>query len=69
MSNKTVDRVEVYKDDNVPEYMDGIFHFSDGTEEDHQELVDNEEFHSEEEMLESVAKRLGVHKDIVEVVN
>jgi hypothetical protein len=73
-----ITNVRVYLDDNVPEDMDGIIRIggvettdSDGNEkgiEIYQELVDNAEFHSEGELIKSVATRLGVNPKIVEIV-
>jgi hypothetical protein len=34
---------------------------------DHQELIDNTEYHSVEELIEDVATRLGVNPDIVAI--
>ena len=62
-------------DDNVPEYMDGIIRCGSvitkdengNTIDDHQELIDNAEFHSESELIASVAQRLGVSESIVKI--
>jgi len=67
--------VSVHLDDNVPEDMHGIIRCGSVVSEDedgnelknHQELIDNTEFHSEDELIEYVAKKLGVSKDIVGV--
>lgn len=69
--------VKVYLDDEVPEYMDGILRCGsfisedeNGNEiQDHQELIDNTEYHSQEELIEDVANRLSVSPDIVEIVD
>lgn len=71
----TIAFVRVTLDDDVPEYMDGIIRCGSVISEDengevindHQELIDNAEFHSEAELIASVAKRLGVTESIVEV--
>lgn len=73
-------RVEIYFDDDVPEYMDGIyrlgsvtsFYRKDESEADdeyeinHQELINNDEFHSAYEAIEFVALKLNVDKSIIE---
>ena len=67
--------VRVYLDDDVPEYMQGIIRcgsvFSDdedGNElKDHEELLDNAEYHSTQELISDVASRLGVSPEIVEI--
>lgn len=67
--------VRVCLDDNVPEYMAGIIRCSsvisedeNGDEiEDHQELVDNTEYHSAKDLIEDVSRRLKVSPDIVEI--
>lgn len=62
-------------DDNVPEYMDGIIrcgsvlsYDKNSIEVDHQELIDNTEYHSEDELVEDIAKRLEVNKSIIEII-
>ena len=35
---------------------------------DHQELIDNTEYHSAKELIEDVASKLGVNSDIVEII-
>ena len=39
----------------------------DGAEKSHDDLIDNKEFHSAQEMIEYVAGKLKVSPDIVEV--
>jgi hypothetical protein len=63
------------KDNYHEEYMDGIIRCGSviskdahGNEiTDHQELIDNTEYHSVEELVADVAKRLNVSPDIVEI--
>ena len=70
---KEIALVKIYLDDDVPEYMSGILRCGsvisedeDGNElKDHQELIDNLEFHSEEALIKYVAERLGVEIDII----
>lgn len=67
--------VRITLDDNVPDYMEGIIRCGSvisedengDTIKDHQELIDNAEFHSESELIASVAHRLGVSESIVEI--
>lgn len=67
--------VKVSLDDNVPEYMQGIIRIGQVISEDkngnqlddHQELVDNREFHAQSEIISFVAKALNVSESIVEV--
>ncbi|MBY6205531.1 hypothetical protein [Halomonas denitrificans] len=68
-----INYVSVHLDDDVPEYMRGIIRCGsvvsqdeDGNElKDHQELIDNTEFRSEDELISYVASKLGVSKDMV----
>ncbi|MEG0772987.1 hypothetical protein [Clostridium sp.] len=39
-----------------------------GIETNHQELIDNSEYHSEDSLIKDIAKRLGVNKDIIEII-
>lgn len=60
----------------MPEDMNGILRCGsvisedeDGNElKDHQELIDNAEFHSEKALIKYVAGNLGVEIDIVVIV-
>ncbi len=68
--------VDVKLDDNVPEYMDGIIRCSSVISEDkngerfnHQELIDNTEYHSVDELVKDVASRLSVSEDIISIVD
>lgn len=70
-----IETVEVTLDQDVPEYMEGILRigtvqivFEDGTREDHDELVDNSEFRSEEAIRKFVSKKLQVNIDLVEII-
>ncbi|WP_145039030.1 hypothetical protein [Paenibacillus sp. Y412MC10] len=70
--------VEVTVDDNIPEYMGGILRIgsveiirenrTDNAPEMVDELVDNTEFHTEEQMRAFAAKKLNVSSDLVEIV-
>ena len=71
---KTISSVSIYLDDNVPDYMDGIIRvgsciidYSDGTSFDNQDVVDNTEYHSDDELIEDIAKRLGCSSDNIEI--
>lgn len=67
--------VRITLDNNVPEYMKGIIRCGSVISEDengrtikdHQELINNAEFHSESELLSFVAQRLGVSESVVEI--
>lgn len=69
--------VRITLDDSVPEYMAGIIRCgavisedeNGNTINDHQELIDNAEFHSKSELIASVAQRLGVSGSIVEIAS
>ena len=58
--------LKVTLDDNLPKYMNGIIRVSSVISEDengnkikdHQELVDNTEYHLEQELISDIAKRL-----------
>lgn len=70
-----IKRVEVFLDDNIPESMNGVircgsvYSYNEEDERtDHQELIDNSEYHSEYDVIDDVAKRLGVSTDIVEII-
>lgn len=71
----TINFVRITLDDNVPKSMSGIIRCGSVISEDengkqikdHQELVDNTEFPSEEQLIAYVAKHLGVSESIVEI--
>ena len=68
-------RILVTLDDNVPEYMSGIIRcgsvqsFDDEGNllKDHQELIDNTEYHSEAGLRKDIARRLGVSPDDIDI--
>jgi len=71
---KKIINVIIYLDDNVPKYMSGIIRCGsiisedeDNNEIDHQDLIDNTEFHSVEDLINYVADKLKVHKNIVQI--
>ena len=71
---KTISSVSIYLDDNVPDYMVDIIRvgsciidYSDGTSFDNQDVVDNTEYHSNDELIEDIAKRLGCSSDNIEI--
>ena len=77
--NSSIVRAEVYLDDDVPEYMEGIIrvellNFYDSDDESiddvklNNQLVDNAEYHSENELIEDIAKRLGLPSSAVEII-
>ena len=67
--------VRVALDDDIPEYMSGIIRCGSvisedengGIIQDHQNLIDNTEFRSEQELIASVAIRLKVSESVVEI--
>jgi hypothetical protein len=75
LAMKKIAHVMVHLDDDMPEYMIGVHRCGsvisedeDGNElKDHQELIDNMEFHSVEALIAHVAKELGVSPDAVTV--
>tara|TARA_R110002049_G_scaffold190570_2_gene359235 strand:+ start:7590 stop:7814 length:225 start_codon:yes stop_codon:yes gene_type:complete len=69
-----INQVTVYLDQDVPAYMDGIvrcgsvtIEYIDGSEVDDETLIDNTEYHSHDELIDDIAKRLGVNTDIVSI--
>jgi len=72
---KKIAHVTVHLDHDIPQYMRGVIRCGAVTSEDedgnvledHQELIDNTEFYSEEALISHVAKRLGVTPDAVTV--
>lgn len=72
---KKIAYVSVQIDDDIPEYMEGVIRCGSVISQDehgnnlknHQELIDNTEFHSEDELISYVASKLGVSKDIVSI--
>lgn len=71
----TLESVNIYLDDNLPDDMDGLFrigkvseHFSDGSEHDHQELVDNTEFYEQDAIRHYVSYHLGVGEDYISIL-
>lgn len=73
MASRKIAYVSVLLDDDIPDYMSGIIRCgsvrsqdADGNElKDHQELIDNTEFHSENELFGYVASKLKVSTDIL----
>lgn len=71
-----INNVEIYLDDNVPEYMEGIIRCgsviskdkNDNIIKNHQDLIDNTEYYSAEDMIKDVANRLHVSQSIVEII-
>lgn len=70
-----IERVEIFLDDNVPEYMEGIIrcesvisYDEDNKSTNHQDLIDNSEYESEKELLKDIASRLNVSKSIIEIM-
>lgn len=70
-----ISKVEIYLDDNVPEYMNGIIrcgsvisYDKEGNQTNHHKLIDNSEYRSEKELVKDIANRLGVTKDLVEIL-
>ena len=68
-------KVKVYLDDNVPNYMEGIFRCGSvividekNNEINRQELIDNTEYHSIEDLKNDIARRLKVNMDTIEVI-
>jgi len=66
--------VNVCLDDDMPEYMNGLIRCGsvisedeNGKETDHQDLIDNTEYHSSDELIKDIANRLNVRTDIVEI--
>lgn len=74
---KEIAFVRIVLDDNVPEYMSGVIRVGsiisedeDGNEiMDHQKLIDNTEYHSNDELIEDIARKLEVDKSICEIVD
>jgi hypothetical protein len=73
---KKIAYVKVVLDDNVPEDMDGVIRCGSVISEDEngnkisdpQDLIDNTEYNSNEELIVSVAGRLGVDESIVDII-
>ncbi|WP_335962548.1 hypothetical protein [Acinetobacter haemolyticus] len=66
--------VRIYLDKNVPEYMNGILRVGrvisedeQGHEADHEDLVDNQEFHNIDLLKNHVASALKISKSIIEI--
>jgi hypothetical protein len=66
--------VKVSLDEDVPEYMNGIFRIGSvisedeqGNENDHDNLVNNSEFHSIDALKKHVAHFLNIDETIVEI--
>jgi len=54
--------------DGIIRIGNAIVYFSDNTSKNHQELVGNVEFDTEEEIANSVAQRLNLNKDLIEII-
>lgn len=67
--------VRVYLDDDVPEYMQGIIRCGSIISEDedgnelrsHEDLIDNTDYHSTQELIDDIAQRMGVSSKLVEI--
>lgn len=80
MNMSKINNVVISLDDNVPEYMEGIirvgsaeYYDIDGKVIDEKfldkepDVVDNTDFHSETELKEVVAKKLGISPTDVDI--
>lgn len=76
---KNIVSAQIYLDENVPEYMEGLMRlgsiefFDEDGEIVHNvtlnnDLVDNSEFHDKIRLIEYVAKRLGIDSSQIEVL-
>ncbi len=66
--------VKISLDEDIPESMDGISRIGSvisedeqGNETDHDDLVDNSEFHSIDALKKHVANSLNVDETVVEI--
>lgn len=66
--------VKISLDENIPEYMSEVFRIGSviledeqGNESNHDDLVDNSEFHSIDALKKHVANSLNVDERIVEI--
>jgi len=77
--NSSIVRAEVYLDDDMPEYMEGIIRIGSlefyGIDDDliedvklNNQLVDNTEYYSRNKLIEDTAKRLGLPSSAVEII-
>lgn len=69
-----IENVIITIDENIPEYMQGILrcesivsYDENGNTNNHQDLIDNKEFHNENELLHDIAKKLGITTDIISI--
>lgn len=70
-----IERVEIFLDEDVPEYMEGIIrcgsvisYDQNDEETNHQELIDNTEYNSEKELKKDISERLAADESIIEVM-
>lgn len=70
-----VEKIEVTIDDNIPEYMNGILrvgsviaYYLDGTTEEFEQLVDNTEYCSKQDIIKNIAQKLEASEDIIKIV-
>lgn len=71
----SIAKIEVILDNNVPEFMDGIYRISsvisydsnDSQIKDYQSLIDNKEFYTHKEVIAYVSNILGVNGNIIEI--
>jgi hypothetical protein len=69
-------QVTIHLDEDSPDYMAGVIRCASVRSEDadgnvlheHDDLIDNAEFESEQLLIEHIAKELGVSRDIVTVI-
>lgn len=69
-----IKQVLITLDENIPEYMSDILRCEivisfdeNGNEKNHQNLIDNNEFHSEKELIYHIADRLKISPDIISI--
>ena len=72
---KSVIKVEVILDDDIPEYMDCVMRcgtvrsiFDDGSSIEHLDLIDNKEYFLIEDLISDIARRIDVKKECIEVI-
>lgn len=72
----TIDYVEVYLDDKVPETIEGLYrinsiteHLSNGSEKNVSDFFAGDVFHERADVIEFVANHYSISKTMVEIVN
>lgn len=71
-----ITEVDIYIDEDMDKFMEGVLvcgkiisRDDSGNEQNHKELLDGKEYDSAADLIEDIAKRMGVDEDVVDIVS